>query len=139
MLNLKGRNFVTLMIVISLVSLGLRFGVKYLIASSITQNESDAQAVLKLISVAFENYARDHLGVFPSKFSSLVENQPAYLDKDYLVDPPKGYEFVCSRLEESGFSCSAVPQFCNFSGKKIFTITNGGLTWEECGKKEADI
>ena len=132
-----GKSFVAIMIVIGLVSLALRFGVSRFITLSIAQNESDAQVTLKMIAAAIDNYAKDHLGVYPSNLSLLVKNKPSYLDKDYVSGSViKGYDYSCARLDETGYSCSAVPQICNFSGRKIFTITGGGLSSDDCVKKE---
>lgn len=135
----SGRNFVTIMLVIAITALMLRFGLEKIIKFNIAQNESDAQSTLKLIGAAISNYAKDHLGVFPTNLSLLVKTKPQYLDKNYLLSSPlKGYEYTCPRLEETGFSCSATPQICNFSGKKIFSISPGGISWELCAKREQD-
>lgn len=128
----------TIMIVIAIASLVLRISLEQLIKLNITQNESNAQTTLKLISAALENYARDHLGAYPARLSFLIQNSPPYLDKDYIAGSPiKGYYYGCPRLEASGYSCSASPVKCSLTGKMAYTVTSGGLIIsEECSKKE---
>jgi len=129
---------VAIMIIVAVTSLLLRFSIEQIIKINIIQNESVAQATLKLISTALENYAKDNRGSFPLSLSLLARSDPAYLDQDYISKSPiRGYEYNCSRLEPSGYACSAAPVKCNLSGKAIYTITTGGsLTLEGCSKKE---
>ncbi len=137
-INNKGVSFISIMVILALFALILRFAIERIIEISIKQNDSNAQATIKLISVALENYAKDHQGAFPSSLSVLTQNNPSYLDKDYIAKSPlKGYEYSCLRLEASGYSCSAVPLKCKFSGKTIYMITTGGLVVSEsCSTKE---
>lgn len=136
--NKKARSFVTIMIIIAVSSLLLRFGIERIITINIAQNESNASGSLKLISTALENYARDNHGVFPSDLSVLTKTTPAYLDKDYIASSTiKGYNYSCLRLNSSGYNCSANPVKCNLTGKVVYTITTGSLlVSEECSKKE---
>ncbi len=138
MKNRAGRSFVTIAIVIAISSLLLRIAIEKIITINITQNESSAQATLKLISASLENYAQDHLGEYPANFTALVKDNPSYLDRNYLLDSPlKGYDYNCSRLEASGYSCSAFPTKCSLTGKVVYTVTTGGLIIpEDCVKKE---
>lgn len=126
------------MVIIAISSLTLRIAIEQIIRINIAQNESNAQTTLKLISAALENYAKDHLGAYPDKSSLLNQDNPRYLDKDYLAESPaKGYDYSCSRLESSGYSCAANPVKCNLTGKMTYTVTTGGLiVSEECIKKE---
>ncbi len=138
MCNRKARSFVVIMVVIALVALVLRIAIVQFINFNIIQNESSAQETLKLIATAIENYAKDHLGVFPTSLEMLTQTKPAYIEKEYIdLSPTKGYNFNCQRLESSGYTCSAGPQRCNLTGKKSFLITTGQvITTEDCGKKE---
>jgi competence protein ComGC len=135
---IKGRSFVAIMIIVAVSSLLLRFGIEQVIKINVIQNESVAQATLKLISTALENYAKDNRAAYPLSLSLLARSSPAYLDQDYISKSPiRGYEYSCSRLEPSGYACSAAPIRCDFSGKAVYTITTGGsLVSEECSKKE---
>jgi len=137
-LPLKARSFVAIMIIIAISSLILRILITQIMKFNIEQNESNAQSTLKLISTALENYAKDNHGLFPANLSILTHPAPPYLDRDYIfLSPIKGYNYSCLRLEPSGYSCSANPSSCKLSGRRVYTITSGGLLLsEECNKKE---
>jgi hypothetical protein len=137
----KGKSFVVIMMIIATSSLVLTTAIEQLIKFNISQNEATALANLKLISAAFESYAKNNLGAFPTKTSFLVEANPAYLKKDYFNPRFRnnGYVYNCSLLQPSGYSCSSWPIKCGLNGKKIFTVTTGGsLTCAECIKKEKE-
>jgi hypothetical protein len=135
--NDKARSFVTIMVIIAVSALALRFGIGKIIDMAIAQNESYATVTLKLISAALENYAKDKK-IFPSNFSLLTESSPAYLDEDYLNESPlKGYFYSCSRLDATGYSCSAFPIKCRLTGSRTFTVTTGGtIQTEDCDQKD---
>ena len=124
----KGRSFVTLMLIIAITALLLRIAIEQVIRFNVAQNESNAQANMKLMSTAFENYAKDHLGRYPESVLALTQASPQYIDKDYIeFSPLKGYNYTCPRLDDSGYNCYASHTHCNLSGGKIFNITTGGL------------
>jgi hypothetical protein len=132
----KARSFVVIMIVISLTALILRIAIVQFANFTIIQNEASALETLKLLTTAIENYAKDHLGVFPTSLEALVQSSPAYIEKEYIsLSYEKGYNFNCLRLESSGYTCSASPSRCKISGKRTFTMTTGQvLSDEECAK-----
>ena len=133
----RARSFVTIMIVIAVSAFLLRFAVDRLIQINMSQNESNASANLKLISAALENYAKDNHGIFPAELATLTKTSPRYIQNDYTQVPLKGYNFICSRLEPSGYSCSAAPVKCGLTGEIIHNVSTGGvLISEECSKKE---
>jgi len=70
MRNIRGKSFITIMIVIAISALLLRIAIDRLIKINIAQNESNAQGTLKLISAALENYAKDHSGAIPQAQAS---------------------------------------------------------------------
>jgi Tfp pilus assembly protein PilE len=138
MTNKRGLSFLAIMIIIAFCALLLRFAIDRIIKFNITQNEATAQATLKLISTALENYARDHLGAFPTNFSVLTQSNPPYIDKNYIAaSAVKGYYYSCLRLEPSGYNCTASAAKCGLTGRMSYTIsTDGLLLSEECDKKE---
>ena len=127
-----------IMVVIALTALALRMIISEIINVTSAQNEASAQSTLKLISTALENYAKNNQGVYPLKISVLTQSQPSYLDKDYIKQSPvKGYIYNCSRLDATGYSCSAFPARCKLTGKTVFTVTTGSLLISEgCDKEE---
>jgi len=137
MFNREARSFVTIMMVIALSALLLRFGVQKLIIYSIENNQQLTQVNLKLFYTALENYAKDNKGVYPTNINQLTKESPVYLQKDYLdVASVDGYEYDCQRLDVTGYNCSAAPVNCNLSGKKVYAVSTGGLIiTENCDKK----
>ncbi|PIP21168.1 MAG: hypothetical protein COX40_00890 [Candidatus Omnitrophica bacterium CG23_combo_of_CG06-09_8_20_14_all_40_11] len=133
----KGRSFVTIMIITVITALFLRVTVNELIKGNIAQNEANALSALKLISAALENYAKDNQGIFPANLSILTQTNPVYLNKDYIEESPiKGYSYSCSRLDSSGYNCSAIPVKCKTTGKIVYNISTGGLFVSENCKEE---
>jgi len=139
MLNTNARSFLAIIIITAFAALFLRFSSVQLIKWTIDQNEANAQESLKLVSTALELYAKDHMGMYPQALNALTQSKQAYINKEYIAEPGKrkGYLFSCSRLEQSGYSCSEGPVVCGLTGKKIFSVTTGGsLIIEECSKDE---
>jgi len=136
--NNHGKSIIALVIVSAVIVLALRIAIEQVVRISIAQNETNALNTLKIISTALENYAKDNSGVFPSSLVTLSETKPEYLNKSYLNQPyMKSYNYNCSRLEQSGYSCSAVPVQCNLTGKKVFIVVTGGsLISEDCNKRD---
>ena len=134
----KGMTFLALMIVVAIAGLFLRFAIEQFIAWNIGQGEANAQDTLKLVSTAIENYAEDHLGMYPLNLSALCQSEPPYIDKAYTqMGVSKGYLFECSVMEQSGYSCYATPVRCKLTGKNIYRVTTGGsMISEECTAKE---
>ncbi|MEK6727598.1 MAG: hypothetical protein AABY28_02845 [Candidatus Omnitrophota bacterium] len=137
-MNNKGKNFITIMVIIAISAVLLRVITVRVIERNTAQNKSSALGTIKLIATALENYAKDSKGLYPVSFQSLTETKPPYLDIDYITQSPvKGYTYSCSRLEPSGYNCSAAPTICKVTGSAAFTITTGALlVSEECDKKE---
>lgn len=132
----KAGSFLITVVVVAVCALLLRIAVKQLIKYNIEKNQSSAQETLKLISTALENYARNNKA-FPVDISVLTKGSPSYLDKDYLLESPfKGYAYVCSRLDATSYSCSAMPTKCKVTGRRVYTVSTGGvLVSEDCDKK----
>ncbi len=137
MINSKARSFVMIMITVGLSALLLRTVIQKVIIYNIERNQSLAQVNLKLFYTALENYAKDNKGVYPTDIKQLTKGNPVYLERDYLSVPSvRGYEYDCRRLDATGYNCSAAPTNCNLTGKKVFTISTGGLIIsEDCDKK----
>lgn len=133
----RGFSFVTAMIMAALIALAVRFAAEQFIAWSISQNEANAVDTLKLISTAIENYAGDHLGLYPTNLTALCESKPAYIERSYTkLSAAKGYVFECPVLDPTGYACQASPLRCKTTGKTVYRITTGGSrTDQDCGRK----
>jgi len=134
----SGRSFVWIMIVIAVGSLLLRIAIEKLMMFNIAQNEANAQANLKFISAALENYAKANQGVFPNDFSLLTKTTPPLLDNNYLaLSPIKGYNYICSRMDASGYACQAAPDKCKVTANLIYSVSTGGLLVSEpCSRQD---
>ncbi|MFA5156016.1 MAG: hypothetical protein WC532_01310 [Candidatus Omnitrophota bacterium] len=137
-MNNKARSFVTIMIIAALCALILRIALEQFIKRSVVQNEAVAVSTLKLVSAALESYAKNNRGIFPSSLEPLTKTTPIYLDRDYIKESPiKGYTYTCSKLDSSGYNCSANPVTCMMSGSTVYNISTGGLFVSEgCIKDE---
>lgn len=136
--NNRAKNFIVIMIIVALSALFVRIILEKLIQINITQNESNAQTALRLISAALENYSRDNQGAYPKSLLVLTQSKSPYIKEDITGAPQKGYSFDCAILKPSGYSCSATPTSCRLSGKKIYKVSTGSfLESEECDKKES--
>lgn len=134
MKNIQARSFITIMVFTAFFTLVLRIAVEQVIKFNITQNESSAEAALKLISAALENYAKDNQGIFPTNLAVLSQAAPTYLDKSYINQSSlKGYSYNCFKLEQTSYNCSVVPAKCRLTGNVTYTVTTGGdLVSEPC-------
>lgn len=134
----KGKSFVMIMVIVALLALALRILTDKILTVTCSQNEATAQATLKAIAAALDNYARDNKGVYPKSVSLLSQSTPFYLDKDYIAESPiRGYTYNCARLDASGYNCYAFPSKCKLTGNLAYTVTTGGiLIPEDCTTKE---
>ncbi len=130
----KGKSFIIIMVAIAFLAVATRFGVSQLLSFMISQNESSAVTHLKLLGTALENYSQDNHSVYPTEVNELLRTDPAYLKEDFvLYGPMKGYIIYCSRLEKTGYSCSATPLKCRWTGSTVFTVTTGvTLSTQKC-------
>jgi len=136
MFNRKARSFVTIMVIVALSALLLRLMTHQIIVYRLQQNQALAQVNLKLLSTAIENYAKDNKSIYPANMDLLTNHNPVYLERDFLAESSvRGYEYDCQRLEATGYTCTATPVGCKFTGKLIYTVSTGGLVMSEsCDK-----
>jgi hypothetical protein len=137
MFNQRARSFVTIMVVVALSAVLLRWGLQQIIIYRIQQNQLLAQVNLKLLSTAMENYAKDNKNTYPASIDLLIKHNPVYLERDYLAATSvRGYEYDCQRLDATGYNCTASPVNCQLTGTMVYTVSTGGLIMaESCDKK----
>lgn len=136
--NYKGASFVTIMVIIAVCALLLRFTAQKLIEFNISQNEAYALESLKLVSAALESFAENNNGAYPLSLLELTDARPPYLDKQYIqLSPVKGYDYDCPKLDATGYICNAAPLKCKLTGNLEFIASTGAvLVTQECDKEE---
>ena len=123
----KGFTLVEIMIVVAIVALLAAIAIPNLLRARLTGNEGHAQAMLRTISTACEDWANDNDSVYPSDIATLTGASPPYLNEDYTSGARQGYNFACGTMGASGYSCTGTPTTCGTTGNTTFTITTGGV------------
>jgi prepilin-type N-terminal cleavage/methylation domain-containing protein len=87
-------------------------------------NESAAQANLKVMSAAIENYAAT-TGNYPTAEANLTGANPPYLSQAHCGLSMQGYSYTCT-FAANAYTLNANPVGCGTSGSQKFTIVTGG-------------
>ncbi|MFA5320593.1 MAG: hypothetical protein WBE75_00240 [Candidatus Omnitrophota bacterium] len=134
----KGKSILVLVTVVGVLSLLLSILGEKVIGLIVNRNNAAAAATLKTIATGLENYGKEHGGEYPDNFAVLTKGQPPYIDRDYLAGSPhNGFNYFCSRLDKTGYNCSAIPLKCGISGSKNYAVATGNLfVSEDCDKNE---
>lgn len=113
-------------IAIIMICLLLAIAVPNIFLARISANENLAQSNLKTISAALENYRSRNNGRYPTDEYQLTSSKPLYLSQRYNGLKIHGYLFY-EKLSPEGYSLIATPTSCNVTGRKLFTVTTGGI------------
>jgi len=119
----KGFTLVEIMIVVLIIALLAAIAIPNLLRARAQANASAAQATLRGISNALEQYASVN-DRYPGNTTSLTGATPPYLPDDYFVGTHNGYTFEAS-LTDYTYTVTATPNgTINFD---TFTISTGGV------------
>ena len=115
---------VEIMIVVVIIALLAAIAIPNLLRSRNQAQEATAQANLKLIANALENYAAIN-SQYPTVTSTLMGVTPPYLSVDYFSGAINGYTFTHS-LASYSYLISAYPANTGTS-LASYSITTGGV------------
>ena len=120
----KGFTLVEILVVVAIIALIAAIAIPNLIRARVNANEAAAQATLKAISNAMENYASIN-SKYPSTTTAVLGVTPPYLNKDYFTGNFNGYSFT-STLGDYAYTIRAVPTSSSM-GIASYTITTGAV------------
>jgi prepilin-type N-terminal cleavage/methylation domain-containing protein len=127
----KAITLIELIIVMSIMGLLAMIALPKLAKSKMVANESAAQANLRIISAAIENYiaTRD---IYPSAESDLTGANPPYLDRAYCGTVTHGYNYSCT-FQSNSYAATATPTSCGHTGAyDFFAVTGGNISQTGC-------
>lgn len=120
-----GFTLVEILIVVSVIALLMTILIPHVVRVRLLANESSAQATLKAIAVALENYANDNNNYYPANPSLLLSSNPSYITVNYFSGIYNGYTFA-HQITNQSYEITATPVNSN-SGSQIFFIVTGGV------------
>lgn len=123
----SGFTLVEIMIVVAIVALLAGIAVPNMLRARIEANEANAKATLRAIATACEIYATTNNGPYPTSIDVLTEGSAPYLTEDYTASQIHGYNFACTTMTNSSYSCTATPAACGRTGAHTFTIVTGAV------------
>ena len=124
MKNLKAFTLVEILIVVGIIALLAGVAIPNFLRSRVNANQAYAQATLKTIAHALENYsALNH--IYPATTTELVAVTPPYLNVDYFLGTHYGYTYT-SVLASYSYTITAAP-VSSGTGTSTFTVTTGGV------------
>lgn len=91
-------------------------------------NDLLAHSTVGTISVAIETYVAVNNGEYPNSESALVDYLPRHFGNGNEVI--SGYRYLLD-LYYNSYKIVAKPENCGTTGKKVFTVQNGGVIQEE--------
>ncbi|MFA5088488.1 MAG: prepilin-type N-terminal cleavage/methylation domain-containing protein [Candidatus Omnitrophota bacterium] len=113
---------VEIMIVVGIIALLASIAIPHLYRSKVLSNESAAQATLKTIASALENYASIN-NVYPTNPSDLIGITPPYLNQDFFTGVHSGYSYTPT-LASYSYTIVATPVNTSV-GNNSYTISTG--------------
>ena len=133
MLNQKNRlnsaqsafTLIEIMVVVAIIAVLAAIAIPNLTRSRTSANESSAQATLKTIGAALENYYAIN-NKYPSDTNALLGAAPPYLNRDYFTGSTNGYTFTTTTLADYAYLITASP-VSSSTGTTTFTVSTGAV------------
>jgi len=118
----KGFTLVEILVIVGIIALLAAIAIPNLMRSKVSANEASAQATLKVIAGALENYAIIN-SVYPIDPNDLLGITPPYLNQNFFTGTHAGFTFTHS-LAAYTYSVYAHPINPN-AGTRSYTISTG--------------
>ncbi|MCR4336346.1 MAG: type IV pilin protein [Candidatus Omnitrophica bacterium] len=122
--NKNAFTLIEILIVVAIIAVLIIIAVPNVVRARKNTNESLAQASLKLVSNALENYVAAN-GIYPPQTTDLVTVDPPYLEVDYFTGVHAGYSFT-SVLSNYSYTVTATP-IAPSAASVTYTMTTGGI------------
>ncbi len=122
--NKNGFTLIEILITAGIIALLAAIAIPNLLRAKIDSNEAMAQATLKSISSALENYMSINQ-VYPTNTDDLTNVTPPYLNQNYFTGNYNGYTYS-SVLTDYTYSITAQPVNSS-QGIHSYTISSGGV------------
>ena len=120
----KAFSLVEVLIVVAIIALLSAIAIPNLMRAKMQSNQTYAQATLKSIATALENYYSIY-NQYPAGTSSLIGVTPPYLTTDYFTGNTfNGYTFSAG-VNSYTYTVTAMP--ISAGQGKSYTITTGGV------------
>lgn len=125
----KGFTLVEIMIVVAIIALLAAIAIPNLLTARRSANDAAAKSELHTLSTAFENYAIDNDGSYPTTQSDII---PTYIAAtpgnmtESASGTKGGYTFTWNTHTSSAYNVTAEATTCGTSGNKDYTLTTGG-------------
>ena len=120
----KGFTFPELMIVVALILILTAITIPNLLRARLNANDTSAQATLKTIAAALENYAAANR-LYATDPDQLLGVNPPYLNEDFFTGTHNGFTFTYA-LSSYAYTIVATP-INSALGSRSFTITTGAV------------
>jgi prepilin-type N-terminal cleavage/methylation domain-containing protein len=125
MKNGKGFTLIEILVVVGIIALIATIGIPNLLRARLSANETAAKANLRSIGSALETYAIAN-GQYPPATTSLLGQNPPYLNKDYFTGVQSGYVYTAPTLGPYVYSIVATPENTG-SGRQTYTVITGAV------------